>query len=177
MLDLNGQRWLRHVSPAPLAHVVVFGAGHVGRALVQALSPLDCRITWVDQRDDEFPAVRPAQVQVEATDVPESVVAEAPPGATYLVLTHSHALDLSLTEAILRRGDAAWVGLIGSLTKRRQFEHRLRERGIAPERLAALVCPIGLPAIRSKAPAAIAASVTAQLLMAWEAARSRPTHA
>jgi xanthine dehydrogenase accessory factor len=172
----GGRRWLQHALPAPLAHLFLFGAGHVGAALVQALAPIDCRLTWVDERDDQFPAQRPAHVLVEATDVPEAVVAHAPPGASYLVLTHSHALDLRIVEAILRRGDAAWTGLIGSSTKRRQFERRLRERGIGDASLAALVCPIGLPGIHGKAPAVIAASVTAQLLQAWEARAVHQPH-
>jgi xanthine dehydrogenase accessory factor len=95
-----------------------------------------------------------------------------------LVLTHSHALDLRLSHAILSRPGPqfarSWFGLIGSDTKRRQFEHRLRERGVDSARLDAMVCPIGLPGIEGKAPAVIAASVAAQLLTVWEAAARQP---
>jgi xanthine dehydrogenase accessory factor len=168
--DADGNRWLVDVCRAPRAHLTLFGAGHVGAAIVRALADLPCRVTWVDERAEQFPPEVPANVRVEACDAPEALVAAAPPGGSFLVMTHQHALDLRLTEAILARGDAGWFGLIGSQTKRRQFEHRLRARGIAPERIAAMVCPIGLPGIAGKAPAVIAASVCAQLLIAWEAA-------
>lgn len=175
--DADGNRWLADAVLAPRAHLMLFGAGHVGAAIVRALAELPCRVTWVDEREDLFPAEVPANVTVEATDIPEALVEEAAAGTTFLVMTHSHALDLRLSNAILSRpistqpGD--WFGLIGSDTKRRQFEHRLRERGVDNERIAAMVCPIGLPGIEGKAPAVIAASVAAQLLTVWEA----PDHA
>lgn len=168
MRDAAGRRWLVDACLAPRPLLLLFGAGHVGAAIVRALADLPCRVIWVDQRADLFPAALPANVQVEATDLPEAVVDAAPSGASYLVMTHSHALDQRLCEAILRRADVAWFGLIGSHTKRRQFEHRLRERGIAAPRLAGMVCPIGLPGIGGKTPAVIAASVSAQLLQVWE---------
>ena len=96
----------------------------------------------------------------------EAEVALAPPGAFHLVLTHSHDLDLALTQAILRRGDFGWFGLIGSGTKRARFEHRLRERGFANDLIERMVCPIGLPGIAGKEPEVIAISVVAQLLQA-----------
>jgi xanthine dehydrogenase accessory factor len=165
----DGRRWLADAVLAPRAHLMLFGAGHVGAAIVRAMAELPCRVTWVDERDDLFPATVPANVTVEATDTPESLVEQAAPGTSFLVMTHSHALDLRLTIAILSRRSQDWFGLIGSSTKRRQFEHRLRERGIANARIDAMVCPIGLPGIADKAPAVIAASVAAQLLTVWEA--------
>jgi xanthine dehydrogenase accessory factor len=117
-----------------------------------------------------FPAVVPANVCVEATDTPECVADAAPAGSSFLVLTHSHALDLRLCEHILRRGENDWFGLIGSRTKRMQFERRLAERGIPQHKLDEMVCPIGLPGISGKQPAVIAASVACQLLQVWEAA-------
>lgn len=153
---------------------MLFGAGHVGAAIVRALAELPCRVTWVDERDDLFPAALPANATVEATDTPESLVANAAHGTTFLVMTHSHALDLRLSHAILSRPGHDWFGLIGSETKRRQFEHRLRERGVDSARLAEMVCPVGLPGIEGKAPAVIAASVAAQLLSLWEAAARQP---
>lgn len=167
--DAQGRRWLADVCRAYRPHLLLFGAGHVGAAIVRALGELPCHVTWVDEREEMFPPVVPANTAIEATDLPEAVVASAAPGASYLVMTHSHAIDQRLCEAILRRGDAAWFGLIGSQTKRMQFEHRLRERGIGDQQLAAMVCPIGLPGIRGKQPAVIAASVAAQLLQVWEA--------
>lgn len=166
----GGRRWLLDAVLAPRAHLLLFGAGHVGAAIVAALAPLPCRVTWVDERAELFPADVPANVTVEATDTPEALVEQAAPGASFLVMTHSHALDLRLCHAILSRPGRDWFGLIGSHTKRSQFEARLQERGVDAARIDAMVCPIGLPGVKGKAPAVIAASVAAQLLAVWEAA-------
>ncbi len=168
--DESGRRWLVDPCRAPRAHLTLFGAGHVGAAIVRALAELPCNVTWVDEREDMFPATVPGNVRIEASDTPEALVDEAPAGGSFLVMTHSHALDQRLTEAIMARADVGWFGLIGSQTKRKQFEHRLRARGVAAERIDAMVCPIGMPGISNKAPAAIAVAVCAQLLMVWEAA-------
>ena len=96
----------------------------------------------------------------------------APPGAFYLVLTHRHDLDLTLTEAILRRGDFGFLGLIGSTTKRARFLRRLEERCVPAAALARLTCPIGLPGIAGKQPEVIAVAVVAQLLQASAAGGS-----
>jgi xanthine dehydrogenase accessory factor len=166
--DSEGRRWLLDPCFVARPQLVLFGAGHVGAALVRALAALPCHITWVDERDDMFPDSVPTNVTIEATDVPETMVDAAPAGSSFLVMTHSHALDQRLAECILRRPDVGWFGLIGSQTKRVQFERRMRERGIADERLANMVCPIGIPGITGKEPAVIAASVCAQLLLVWE---------
>ncbi len=168
--EQDGRRWLADLVQAPRAHLLLFGAGHVGLAIVRALAWLPCTVTWVDEREDMFPSELPANVRVEATDIPEALVGAAPAHASYLVMTHSHALDQRLAETIMARPDVGWFGLIGSKTKRVQFERRLRERGADPARIEAMVCPIGLPGISDKAPAVIAASVAAQLLMVWEQA-------
>jgi xanthine dehydrogenase accessory factor len=168
MQDASGRRWMVDPILAPRAHLTLFGAGHVGAAIVRALAELPCTVTWVDEREDMFPADIPANVTVEASELPEACVAEAPPDSSYLVLTHNHALDQRLTETILRRQDVYWFGLIGSKTKRMQFEHRLQAKGIDQARIDAMVCPIGIAGITNKAPAVIAASVCAQLLGVWE---------
>jgi xanthine dehydrogenase accessory factor len=167
----DGRRWLVDKVEAPHEHLMLFGAGHVGAAIVRALADLPCRVTWVDEREDLFPDHVPANVGVEATDTPEALAEQAPPGTSFLVMTHSHALDQRLAEAILKRPSFAedWFGLIGSQTKRKQFEHRLRDRGVDSARLDAMACPIGVPGIEGKAPAVIAVAVAAQLLMVWEA--------
>jgi xanthine dehydrogenase accessory factor len=144
--------------------VVLFGAGHVGRAVVRALAGIDCRVTWVDTRDDAFPAAKPAHVDCVTTDTPEAEVAAAPAGAYFLVMTHSHPQDEALAERILARDDVAYFGLIGSLPKRRQFERRLEARGIPHSRLATMTCPIGIAGITGKEPEVIAIAVAAQLL-------------
>ncbi|MEX5746394.1 xanthine dehydrogenase accessory protein XdhC [Massilia sp. X63] len=178
LLEADGRLWLIDAVLAPRAHLMLFGAGHVGAAIVRALADLPCRVTWVDEREALFPAGLPANVTVEATDTPEALVENAPQGSSFLVMTHSHALDLQLSHAILSRPgmlrSGEWFGLIGSDTKRRQFEHRLRERGVDDARIGAMVCPVGIRGIEGKAPAVIAASVAAQLLLVWEAAARQP---
>jgi len=152
--------------PAPRFTLQLYGAGHVGRAIVRLLDDLPCRVQWIDERESEFPAA-PSAPHVERVCVEpvEAEVAAAPPGCCYLVLTHSHDLDLAITEAILRRGDFAYLGLIGSATKRARFLHRFEARGISPAVLDRLTCPIGLPGIEGKEPAVIALGVVAQLLL------------
>ncbi len=149
--------------------MVLFGAGHVGEAIVRSLAPLGAQITWVDTRDDIFPEAVPEGVFTVTTDIPATEIYDAPAGSCFLVLTHDHSLDFSLCEAILTRHDFAYFGLIGSATKRASFEHRLIARGLEPQRLLDMTCPIGIPGINSKQPAVIAASVAAQLLQVREA--------
>jgi xanthine dehydrogenase accessory factor len=167
--DAQGARWLADACHPPAARLYLFGAGHVGAAIVQALSALPCQIVWSDERADMFPASLPSNVTVEVTDTPEALVAAAPDHASYLVMTHSHALDQTLAEAILRRDRVGWFGLIGSATKRVQFERRLQQRGIPAARLTSMVCPIGIQGIAGKEPAVIAIAVAAQLLQVWQA--------
>lgn len=152
--------------------VLLFGAGHVGRALALALAPLPFRLRWVDTRADAFPALIPAHADAVRTDTPEAEVAAAPAGAFALVMTHSHPLDLALTRAALARGDLGGVGLIGSASKKVRFLKRLREAGLSEAALSRLTCPIGVPGISGKEPAIIAASVAAQLLQWRESARA-----
>jgi xanthine dehydrogenase accessory protein XdhC len=149
--------------------VALFGAGHVGRALIHALAPLPCRITWIDSRPGIFPEPVGSSIQTITSEHPAERVRHLPAGSFVLVMTHSHPLDLDIIDAALRRPDLAWLGLIGSETKRRRFESQLRARGLSPEAIARLVCPIGLQGIAGKEPAVIAASVAAQLLIAFEA--------
>lgn len=151
----------------PRQHIVLFGAGHVGRALVPILGALPCTVLWVDERDTQFPETWPANVSIEATDTPEAVIDQAPPRSCFLVMTHSHALDQRLCRQILMRDDFAYFGLIGSKTKRHQFERRLRERGVSDACLARMTCPIGVPGIVGKAPEIIAVAVAAQLLQVY----------
>lgn len=149
----------------PLFTLQLYGAGHVGRAIVALLETLPCRVLWLDEREAEFPTT-PSAAHIERLCVEpvQAEVRQAPPGAFYLVLTHRHDLDLAITETILRRGDFGFLGLIGSATKRARFLHRLEERGVPADTLARLTCPIGLPGIAGKQPELIAVAVVAQLL-------------
>jgi xanthine dehydrogenase accessory factor len=121
----------------------VFGAGHVGEALVRVLATLPSRITWVDPRGSQFPAGLPANVDCVEADSPAHEVRAVPPGADVLVMTHSHALDFDLCVALLARDDLGQIGLIGSHTKAASFRGRLARRGIGADRIARLQCPIG----------------------------------
>ena len=146
-------------------HVVLLGAGHVGKALARVLGELPCRVTWVDGRADQFPREVPANVTIECTEMPRYAIERASAGAAFLVMTHSHALDLTLCETILRRGDFSYFGLIGSTTKRAKFVRRLQARGFADDAIERMVCPIGIPGVPGKHPGEIAIAVAAQLLM------------
>lgn len=168
--------WIAQTDSARLAQslapvcspVAVFGAGHVGTALVQLLGTLPLHITWVDSREQLFPPGLPAQVQTEYSDPIEMAVADLAPGSSVFILTHDHQQDLQITQACLQRqrqhGDLDLIGLIGSATKRASFAHRLAERGFADAEFARITCPIGLPGIHGKEPEVIAIAVAAQLL-------------
>lgn len=164
--------------PPPRFHVELHGAGHVGQAIVKLLSDLDCSVRWIDERADDLPewdaqaglpapemlAALPEHIQWLPTEAAEREVADAPSDACHLVLTHRHDLDLKIIDAVLRRGDFRFAGLIGSQTKRARFLHRLTAQGISADALDRLTCPIGLPDIPGKEPAVISIAVVAQLL-------------
>lgn len=145
--------------------VLLFGAGHVGRALVMALAPLPFAVTWVDPREDAFPALVPENVTAVREASPARMAAAAPADAMVVVMTHSHALDLDICRAALGREAFAYVGLIGSATKRARFVSQLRAAGLTDEALDRLRCPIGVAGITGKEPAVIAAAVAAELLI------------
>ena len=148
----------------PAWRVALFGAGHVGRALVRLLGDLPCRVDWLDPRVAEFPASLPPNVRAVVTDDPAGDVAELPAGSDVVVFTHSHDLDQAVLEAALRRRDLGYLGVIGSRTKRARFEARLLERGLTAGDMARFACPIGVPGVTGKRPAEIAIAVAAQLL-------------
>jgi xanthine dehydrogenase accessory factor len=142
----------------------LFGAGHVGRALVLALASLPFDVTWIDPREGAFPSVAPSNVVLVHVQDPAAELANAPAGSFALVMTHDHALDLDIIDAALRNPHIVFSGLIGSATKRARFSKRLREAGVLHEKISAMACPIGISSIKSKHPAAIAAATAVQLL-------------
>lgn len=154
--EASGMRW---------PQLYLFGAGHVGRALVRLLGELPFRVIWSDGREGIFPDRIPDNVVIDAGAANAEMIKAAPADAHFLVMTHSHALDFEIVQAILQRRSFASLGLIGSDTKRARFLQRLRENGVAAEDLARLQCPIGLAGIKSKIPAAIAIAVAAELLL------------
>lgn len=156
--------WLVEPVDEPRTPLWIWGAGHVGRALVAVLSPLpNLAITWVDTGPERFPEAIPEGVT--ALPAPEIAAAMglAPVGAHHLILTYSHAIDLALCDAGLRRGFAS-LGLIGSSTKWKRFRSRLRQMGHGEAAISRIVCPIGEKAL-GKHPQAIAVGVAHSLLM------------
>jgi xanthine dehydrogenase accessory factor len=151
----------------------LFGAGHVGRALVLALAPLPFTVRWIDSRPDAFPAAVPPNVETLFSPSPPAELAKAPENAFILVMTHSHPLDLAIVEQAMREARFVYIGLIGSSTKRARFASRLRAGGIPEACIAELVCPIGIGGITGKAPAIIAAATAAELLKRDELLRSQ----
>jgi len=142
----------------------LFGAGHVGRALAKVVAELPFDVTWLDSRFDGFPAEIPAGVRHVVAPRLAETVDEAPPATLFLVLTHSHQLDLEICDRVLQRGDFAFLGLIGSATKKARFLGTLKGRGHGASVLERLVCPIGLAQVPGKQPMAIAVATAAQLL-------------
>lgn len=150
-------------------NIAVYGAGHVGAATVDVLARLDCNIRWIDSRRKIFPASVPENVLVVESADPAREVLAMPPGSWFLVMTHSHPLDQEICARVLRRGDFAYCGLIGSLAKRRRFERLMRKQGVTPELLGRLVCPIGVDGVLGRKPVEIAISVAAEVLQVRDA--------
>jgi xanthine dehydrogenase accessory factor len=155
--DATGLVIVERVDPRPL--LVMFGAGHVGKALATIVAALPFRLAWYDNRDELGGS------EVTIADDLVAQVAAAPRDTLFLVFTQSHAVDYDLTRAILGRGDFRYCGLIGSATKRARFEKRLIADGIARAMLSRLVCPIGSIGLTSKAPEVLAIAVAAELLL------------
>jgi len=151
-----------------LAPVALFGGGHVGHALVRVLAPLPFRITWIDSREEVFPDHVPESVVCEHSEPVQAAVAGLAPQSRVLIMSFSHAEDLDVVAACLKRqrekADLPYIGLIGSKTKWAAFRHRLQARGFSPAELAQVTCPIGIPGITGKEPEVIAVAVAAQLL-------------
>jgi xanthine dehydrogenase accessory factor len=156
--------------PEPLLRLQMYGASHVATAIARLLATLDCSVDWIDAREELFPfslvdgAAWPGHIRVVPVDDVVGEVRAAPPGACHLVVMHEHEIDLRLCEAILRRGDFAWLGMLGSAGKRERFMQRFDDWGVPPERSARVVCPIGVPGIEGKEPEVIAVATVAQLL-------------
>ncbi|QEY64043.1 xanthine dehydrogenase accessory protein XdhC [Metapseudomonas lalkuanensis] len=153
----------------PQAHIAVFGAGHVGRALVPLLASLPCKVRWIDSRENEFPEQIPSGVDKVVNEEVIDEIADMPKGSYFIVMTHNHQLDLELTAEILKRNDFAYFGLIGSKTKRVKFEHRLRERGFASETVQRMRCPMGIQEVKGKLPVEIAISIAGEVVATYNA--------
>jgi xanthine dehydrogenase accessory factor len=166
------QGWFVEPVATPTRHVWIWGAGHVGRALVSVLAPLpDLAITWIDTAPERFPDVIPAGVTAVPVADPTALVAHAPRGAEHLVMTYSHAMDLELCHRILAHGFGR-LGVIGSATKAARFRARLHGLGHLPQDVARMACPIGDKRL-GKHPQAIALGVATALLTQNEKEKNR----
>ncbi len=160
----SGELYFLERNSESLGNILLFGAGHVGKALAEVLAPLPFALTWVDNRPEQFPKDIAAGIRVQCTPHLEKAVDAAPADAIFLVMTYSHDLDYALCARVLERGDFRYLGLIGSKTKRSRFEKTMTNLGIAQSLIDRVVCPIGLPGIDSKQPSVIAVATAAQLL-------------
>ena len=155
--------------------VALFGGGHVGHALVRVLARLPLQVSWIDSRDEIFPADLPPHISCEHSDPVQAAVSALVSGSRVLIMSFSHAQDLDVVAACLTRqrqqADLPYVGLIGSQTKWATFRHRLEARGFTPQELAHVTCPIGVPGISGKEPEVIAVAVAAQILQTLPAHR------
>ena len=163
--DIDALRARLSLQRTPLA---LFGGGHVGHALVRVFTSLPLQVSWIDSRDQIFPADLPPNVTAEHSDPVQAAVQDLAPDSRVLIMSFSHAEDLELVAACLLRqrlrADLPYVGLIGSKTKWASFSHRLLARGFTAQELAHVTCPIGVAGIPGKAPEVIAVAVAAQIL-------------
>lgn len=157
--------------------VQVYGAGHVGHALIQILSQLPLQIHWVDSRAELFPEAVPSNVQCIHEPYPEDAVKAAPAGSMFVILTHNHQLDFTLTEKILSRNDAAFLGVIGSDTKAKRFRMRLEHKRYSEEQISQMICPVGLPEVGGKLPMEVAVSIAGQIIAEYQTSTEKSKRA
>jgi len=156
-----------------LVNIALYGAGHVGRALISILKDLPVNVFWVDSREAFLDVELPDNVEAVVDDEPVDAVRDMPADTYYLVMTHNHGLDFDLCRAIIERADAAYIGLIGSDTKWQRFRLRFEHRGFSPERVKAIHCPVGLSAVPGKLPMEVAVSIAGELIGLYQ--QRKPT--
>ena len=170
-ITLSDVPTLKQRLPSQAKPLALFGGGHVGHALVNVMSTLPFQVQWIDSRDEIFPAQLPANVVCDHSDPVHAAVDALPSDACVLIMSFSHAEDLDVVAACLKRqrlhGDLKFVGLIGSKTKWATFQHRLEAKGFSAQELAFITCPIGVNGITGKEPEVIAVAVAAQLLQQY----------
>lgn len=154
--------------PGSQVNIMLFGAGHVGKALVAVLGQLPCRVQWVDSREEQFPQQLPDNVSAVLSESPAMEVDSMPAGSYYIVMTHNHPLDFAITEAVVKRGDARYVGLIGSDTKWKRFQMRFEHRDYQPQDFSAVRCPVGLSQVPGKLPMEVAVSIAGEIIAEYQ---------
>ncbi len=162
--------------PGTQVNIMLFGAGHVGKSLAVILGQLPCRVQWVDSREHEFPQQLPVNCTRVISDSPADEVADMPAGSYYIIMTHNHPLDFAITEAVIKRDDARYIGLIGSDTKWRRFCMRFEHRDYTPQQYKQVRCPVGLAAVPGKLPMEVATSIAAEIIAEYQSGQApRPT--
>lgn len=156
-------------------NIMLFGAGHVGKALVPILAQLPCKVTWVDSREAQFPVnvEQYNNVHKVVSDTPELEVASMPANSYFIVMTHNHQMDFEISQAILKRADFHYLGLIASDTKWRRFKQRYKHRDIDENQVARMNCPIGLSQVGGKLPMEVAVSVSAEIINIYQAEQAK----
>tara|TARA_B100000809_G_scaffold90644_1_gene89182 strand:- start:2155 stop:3054 length:900 start_codon:yes stop_codon:yes gene_type:complete len=159
------------------ANIMLFGAGHVGKALIPILAGLPCSITWVDNRAEQFPddIENYSNVTAIISDNPAEEVATMPANSYFIVMTHNHQLDFEISHNILKRADFAYSGLIASDTKWRRFQQRFQHRDIEKSLVDKMNCPIGLAQVQGKLPMEVAVSVAGEIIELYQAKSAEKT--
>ncbi|SFC68517.1 xanthine dehydrogenase accessory protein XdhC [Pseudoalteromonas denitrificans] len=155
-------------------NIMLFGAGHVGHAIAPMLAGLPVKLFWVDEREELFPKIVATNTQHLVCDNPVDEVVNMPANSYYLVLTHNHQRDFDICSAVLKRNDFTYLGLIGSDTKWKRFQHRFEHRGFAKEQVKKIVCPVGLSNVQGKLPMEVAVSIVGEIITLYQS-QLKPT--
>ncbi|WP_237157997.1 xanthine dehydrogenase accessory protein XdhC [Shewanella psychrophila] len=151
-------------------NIMLFGAGHVGKALIPILAQLPCHVTWVDSREEQFPTMDTyPNVTKVVSEEPEFEVGSMPENSYFVVMTHNHQMDFEISQAVLKRADFSYLGLIASDTKWRRFKQRYKHRDVDQNQVARMSCPIGLEQVGGKLPIEVAVSVSAEIINKYQA--------
>ena len=156
-------------------NIMLFGAGHVGKAVATILSGLPCKVSWVDSRIEQFPrayqnlsGTTVGNITTLVSDDPVGEIKEMPPNSYFIVMTHNHQLDFELCQAVMAREDFHYLGLIASDTKWRRFQQRFEHRDIPSTLVERINCPIGLSQVSGKQPMEVAVSIAAEIIALYQ---------
>ncbi|MAZ89934.1 MAG: xanthine dehydrogenase accessory protein XdhC [Cellvibrionaceae bacterium] len=157
-------------------NIVLFGAGHVGQALIRILSDLPCHVDWIDSRENFLTQELPDNVAAITSDSPEAEVKTMSPDSYFIVMTHNHALDYEICRAVLALDNPHYIGLIGSQTKWQRFQMRFEKRLLSADQYQKIHCPIGLEQVSGKLPMEVAVSIAGEIISDYQqSAETRKT--